>query len=149
MAEINLITILRFPICLPKPVWWNGLIISGIPEIRESFSALHFILSKRSLRWAFWLTLILLFLLMFLVESKRKQRPIAEIPALRNASEDFVKTVGRLYFQQKNNQNLAAKMVAAFLENIRSTYNLSYFRSLMMNLPTSSLFEPAGRSMKS
>jgi hypothetical protein len=89
----------------------------------ENFSALRFILSKRSLRWAFWLTLIL-FLLMFLIESKRKQRPITEIPALRNASEDFVKTVGRLYFQQKNNQNLAAKMVTAFLENIRTSYNL-------------------------
>jgi hypothetical protein len=85
---------------------------------------MHFILSKRSLKWAFWLT-ILLFLLMFIVESKRKQRPIAEIPPLRNASEDFIKTVGRLYFQQKNNQNLFAKMVAAFLENIRSTYQLS------------------------
>jgi hypothetical protein len=89
----------------------------------KSFSALQFILSKRSLRWAFWLT-ILLFLLVFIVESKRKQRPIGEIQPLRNASEDFIKTVGRLYFQQKNNQNLFAKMVAAFLENIRSTYQL-------------------------
>jgi hypothetical protein len=89
----------------------------------ESFSSLHFLLSKRSLRWAFWLT-ILLFLLMFIVESKRKQRPVGEIQPLRNASEDFIKTVGRLYFQQKNNQNLFAKMVAAFLENIRSTYQL-------------------------
>jgi hypothetical protein len=89
----------------------------------DHFSALRFILGNRSLRWAFWLT-ILLFVLMFLVESKRKQRPVAEIPALRNASVDFVKTVGRLYFQQKNNQNLAVKMVTAFLENIRSNYNL-------------------------
>jgi hypothetical protein len=90
----------------------------------ENFSALRFILSNRSLRWAFWLTL-LLFLLVFLVESKRKQRPINQIPVLRNASEDFVKTVGRLYFQQKNNQNLATKMITAFLENVRSNYNLS------------------------
>jgi hypothetical protein len=89
----------------------------------DHFSALRFIMGNRSLRWAFWLT-VLLFLLMFLVESKRKQRPVAEIPALRNASVDFVKTVGRLYFQQKNNQNLALKMVTAFLENIRSNYNL-------------------------
>jgi hypothetical protein len=90
----------------------------------DHFSALQFLLGNRSLRWAFWLT-ILLFLILFLVESKRKQRPIAEIPALRNASQDFVKTVGRLYFQQKNNQNLAAKMIAAFLENVRTSYNLS------------------------
>jgi hypothetical protein len=90
----------------------------------DSFSALRFILSKRSLRWAFWLTL-LLFLWMFIFESKRKQRPVSEIPPLRNASEDFVKTVGRLYFQQKDNQNLAGKMITVFLENIRSAYNLS------------------------
>ncbi len=90
----------------------------------ENFSALHYLLSNRSLRWAFWLTL-LLFLMVFLVESKRKQRAIAQIPKLRNASEDFVKTVSRLYFQQKNNQNLATKMIIAFLENIRTAYNLS------------------------
>lgn len=90
----------------------------------DNYSAFHFFLSNRSLRWAFWLTL-LLFLLVFLIESKRKQRAIAEIPKLRNASEDFVKTVSRLYFQQKNNQNLAAKMITAFLENIRTAYNLS------------------------
>ena len=103
----------------------------------RSFSSLHFILSKRSLRWAFWLT-VLLFLLMFIVESKRKQRPIGEVQPLRNASEDFVKTVGRLYFQQKNNQNLLAKMVAAFLENIRSTYQL----------PTSQLNEEFARQAR-
>ena len=90
----------------------------------QQFSAFHFILSQRSLRWAFWLT-ILLFIFMFLFETKRKQRPISERPVMKNASEDFVKTVGRLYFQQKNNQNLARKMVTSFLENVRSTYNLS------------------------
>lgn len=89
----------------------------------ENFSTLHFILSKRSLRWAFWMT-ILLFLLMLIVESKRKQRAIGEKQPVRNASEDFIKTVGRLYFQQKNNQNLFTKMVAAFLENVRTTYQI-------------------------
>jgi len=89
----------------------------------DHYSALHFLLGNRSLRWAFWLT-ILLFLVILLVESKNKQKPIAIIPRLRNASEDFVKTVGRLYFQRKDNQNLAAKMILVFLENIRSSYNL-------------------------
>jgi hypothetical protein len=91
---------------------------------RKNFSSLRFILGNRSLKWAFWLTLIL-FLLMFFIESKRKQRPIEVIHSPRNASEDFVKTVGRLYFQQKNNRNLAMKMITAFLENIRTSYNLS------------------------
>lgn len=90
----------------------------------NNFSAFHFININRSLHWAFWLTLFL-FGMLFLVDSKRKQRPITEIPKLQNASVDFVKTIGRLYFQQKNNQNLAAKMVTAFLENVRSNYKLS------------------------
>ena len=90
----------------------------------DQYSALHFLLGNRSLRWALWLTLFL-FLVILLVESKRKQKAIAEIPRLRNASEDFVKTVGRLYLQQKNNQNLAHKMIMAFLENIRSAYHIS------------------------
>jgi hypothetical protein len=90
----------------------------------NNFSALRFIKNNRSLRWAFWIILFL-FAMLFLVDSKRKQRPITEIPALQNASVDFVKTVGRLYFQQKNNQNLAIKMITAFLEDIRSSYKLS------------------------
>ena len=90
----------------------------------QRFSIFRFILSQRSLRWAFGLT-ITVFLLMFVFETKRKQRPIAELPVVRNASEDFVKTIGQLYFQQKNNQNLANKMVVGFLENVRTTYNLS------------------------
>ncbi len=90
----------------------------------QRFSAFRFILRQRSLRWAFWLT-ISLFILIFIIETKRRQRPISEIPVLRNASEDFVKTVGRLYYQQKDNQNLAFKMIAAFLETVRQTYRLS------------------------
>jgi hypothetical protein len=88
-----------------------------------NFSALHFILDNRSLRWAFWLT-ILLFSLLYLFESKRKQRAIPVISPAGNASVDFVKTVGRLYFQQKNNQNLALKMIAGFLEHIRTKYHI-------------------------
>ena len=90
---------------------------------RDTFSALHFILSSRSLKWAFWL-IVGLFLLMYVFESKRKQRPLASISAPGNASVDFVKTIGRLYLQQKNNQNLALKMIAAFLEQVRSLYHI-------------------------
>ncbi len=36
-----------------------------------------------------------------------------------------MQTVGRLYFQRRDNKNLAGKMVTHFLGYIRSTYNLS------------------------
>ena len=42
-----------------------------------------------------------------------------------NSTLDFVKTVGRLYYQRRDNGNLAAKMGAHFLDHVRSRYNLS------------------------
>lgn len=88
-----------------------------------AYSALQYILSIRPFRWAFWLILLLL-LLIYLIESKRRQRLIAAIAPLRNSSLDFVKTIGRLYFQRRDNQNLALKIVAHFLDHVRTRYNL-------------------------
>ena len=50
----------------------------------------------------------------------------------RNESLDFVKTMGRLYYDRKDHQNLAKKMSIYFLEHVRSTYKL----------PTHTLDEP-------
>lgn len=89
----------------------------------NDFSKLDMILSNESLRWAFW-TVIGLFLLLFLFQSKRRQRIIPLITPLRNASLDFVKTIGRLYFQKRDNRNLAQKMAAHFLDHVRTRYNI-------------------------
>jgi len=51
----------------------------------KDFSAWQYILSNRALAWAFWL-LLLLFALIYLFDSKRKQRPIPLIDPLRNTS---------------------------------------------------------------
>jgi hypothetical protein len=90
-------------------------------EQRNNFSALRFILGNRSLKWAFWLV-IFLFLLLYIFDSKRKQRALLSLAPPGNASVDFVRTVARLYLQQKNNHNLALKMITAFLEQVRSAY---------------------------
>lgn len=90
---------------------------------KKDFSAFHYILSIPSLRWAFWLLLVL-FLLIYLFESKRRQRLIPVIEGLRNTSLDFVKTIGRLYYQRRDNHNLALKMVAHFQDHVRTRYNL-------------------------
>ena len=89
----------------------------------KEFSTLGYILNNRSLRWAFWL-LLGLFLLIYLFESKRKQRIVPVINAVRNTSLDFVKTIGRLYYQRRDNHNLALKMVAHFQDHVRNRYNL-------------------------
>jgi hypothetical protein len=87
-------------------------------------SALSYILGNKSLAAAFWLVL-LLFLFIYLFESKRRQRPIPVIQPLQNTSLDFVRTIGRLYFQRRDNLNLASKMVTHFQDLVRTRYNLT------------------------
>jgi hypothetical protein len=90
---------------------------------RRHTSALDYLLGNKSFAYGFWLLLLLL-LLIYLFESKRRQRPIAVILPLQNTSLDFVRTIGRLYFQRRDNHNLASKMVTHFVDTVRTRYNL-------------------------
>jgi hypothetical protein len=38
---------------------------------------------------------------------------------------DFVRTIGRLYFQRRDNHNLAIKMAAHFLDQVRTRYHMA------------------------
>jgi hypothetical protein len=89
----------------------------------NDFSAFSWMMKQPALAWTLWL-LLLLFLMVYLFESKRKQRIIPVKPKLKNASVDFVKTIGRLYFQRRDNKNLASKMITQFLEQVRQHYNM-------------------------
>jgi hypothetical protein len=87
----------------------------------SNFSALSWWGKQQGLGAAMWLLLLLL-IIIYLVESKRKQRIIPVIPALNNASLDFVKTIGQLYFQRKDNKDLAYKMMVHFQGYVRNRY---------------------------
>ncbi|MFI5185920.1 MAG: DUF4350 domain-containing protein [Chitinophagales bacterium] len=90
----------------------------------ENKSILSALMSQRSFRAALWLLLVLLGLFI-LQEMRRKQRIIPAMAKPRNDSLEFVKTIGRLYFEKKDNKNLCHKMSAYFLEHIRNRYKLS------------------------
>ncbi len=108
-------------------IWWdeyyrthsNGV---GNAE-RSGYSKLGVFLQNEVLRWAFWLA-VLLFAIIYIFESKRKQRVVPLVKPLHNTSLDFVKTVGRLYYQRKDNKNLAEKISAHFLSHVRLRYRL-------------------------
>jgi hypothetical protein len=91
---------------------------------KSTFSKLSTFLNNEVLRWAFWLAIIL-FGIIYIFESKRKQRIIPPVKKLNNTSLDFVKTIGRLYYQRKDNKNLAQKISTHFLGHVRTTYNMS------------------------
>ena len=97
---------------------------NGRGEQNTDFSAFSWMMKQPALAWTIWI-LLLLFLLIYLFESKRKQRAIPVKAKLKNASVDFVKTIGRLYFQRKDNKNLATKMTTHFLDQVRQQYNIT------------------------
>jgi len=83
----------------------------------------NWMMSQEALAWALWL-LLLLFLIIFLFESKRRQRAIPIKKPLKNASLDFVKTIGNLYYQRRDNKNLVGKMTAHFQDHVRNRFNI-------------------------
>ena len=87
----------------------------------NNFSTLKVINQNSSLVWPFYIGIagILLFTLFNL---KRKQREIRVIPPVRNDSVAFTETIGRLYLQQKNNRNVAEKIITYFYEYLRKKY---------------------------
>lgn len=90
----------------------------------DSKSPLSALLSQRSFRAALSLLILLLVLFIF-QEMRRKQRVVPVMPAPRNDSLEFVKTIGRLYHEKRDHKNLSRKMASYFLEYVRNRYKLS------------------------
>jgi predicted nucleic acid-binding protein len=131
----NVLSYLRFE---PKNIYWDeyykgqdftrkkrrsGGINSGDDDTNK-FSPLNVIKNNPPLLWAFWLAIIAL-ILYVLVNIKRKQRVINEVKENTNTTVTFAETVGRLYLQKKNNNNIAEKMITYFYEHIRNSYFLN------------------------
>ena len=70
------------------------------------------------------LTAIFTLLLYVLLEMRRKQRYIPVVSKPKNDSMEFVKTIGRLYYDKGDHKNLCRKMTAYFLEHVRNQYKL-------------------------
>ena len=93
------------------------------------------------------LTALFTLLLFVLLEMRRKQRYIPVITKPRNDSLDFVRTIGRLYYDKGDHRNLCRKMSAYFLEHIRSRYKLSTVKlddQFIRDLQFKSGYEEAG-----
>ena len=89
-----------------------------------NLSPMRYILSQPPLQSAYYLLLMTL-LLYFVVESKRRQRVIPVLKPRENRSLQFIKTIGSLYFKQRNNADLAKKKTIFFKEFLREHYFLT------------------------
>ena len=93
-------------------------------ENKEKKKSWFSVLSRYPALKAALLTAIFALLLYVLLEMRRKQRTIPVIKTPKNDSMDFVKTIGRLYFDKGDHKNLCRKMSSYFLEHVRNKYKL-------------------------
>jgi len=80
-------------------------------------------LSHPELEWAYYIAIFSL-LIFVLYEIKRRQRIIPVIEPLSNSTLEFVNVVGQVYYEKRNNDNIAKKQVLYLLSYLRDEYQL-------------------------
>lgn len=90
----------------------------------EDRNWLRTLFSYPSFKWGL-LTALFALLVFVLLGMRRNQRMIPPKQKPASDSLDFVKTLGRLYYDQADHKNLASKMTSHFLEHVRSVYKIS------------------------
>jgi hypothetical protein len=116
-SEFTFKTLSYLPI---RSTCWDEFYKSGRTA---GLSPIRYLLMREPLRWAYFITLssIILFIIF---EAKRKQRIIPVVSPLSNSSLEFVRTIGDLYYQNRNHRDLAQKKITYFLETLRSRFYL-------------------------
>lgn len=111
------------PATVSKVLWNEYYLVQRKRTDEKEPGILRVLWQYPSFRWAL-LTAIVTLLLYMLVEMRRRQRmiPVAAKPV--NDSLDFVRTLGRLYYDKGDHHNLAAKMATYFLDDVRSRFHI-------------------------
>jgi len=103
-----------------KVIIWDEYYTKG-REGDESIMRVFF--RSAPLKWAYYIAL-LSFIFFVLYEMKRRQRIIPIIEPLKNTTVEFVTVVGQVYYEQRDNSNIAQKKILYFLEYLRTNYYL-------------------------
>ena len=88
------------------------------------FNGLSFIMKHESLRWAFFL-LVLLGILYLFFNSKRRQRAVPIILPYSNYTLEFAKTLSELYRGKPDHTAMVRYKINYFLEQIRQKYHIT------------------------
>jgi len=97
---------------------------SNINAGNNENSKLKYILSQRSLKYAYYL--LLLFALIYLIfSSKRKQRFVRIVQPVKNTSLDYIHTTSNLFMAQNQNHKLVTHMGKIYHNRIAKQYFLN------------------------
>lgn len=87
-------------------------------------SPLYIFLNNKALKWAYYLMLI--GAVMYVIfEGKRKQRAIPIVTPLKNQTMAFTRTIADMYFEKKEQKQIAEYKIKYFLEYVRSRFYLN------------------------
>ena len=86
-----------------------------------SQSPMRYILSQPALKWAWFIFLFGMVVFMFF-NARRKQRIVPIIAPMTNTTTDFAKSIGNLYYQEGDHDNIINKKIIYFLEKVRNEY---------------------------
>ena len=89
----------------------------------EASTPLRYFLSQPPLKWAVYLGLFIV-IVFLMVDSWRKQRSIKIINPPVNASVEYVKTLGALFYREGNHNRTAQKLIDHFFSEIRERFLL-------------------------
>ncbi|MDB5197336.1 MAG: hypothetical protein JWP88_1707 [Flaviaesturariibacter sp.] len=107
-----------------KKIVWNEYFMSNRQKPAKDPNWLRVLFRFPAFKWAL-LTAIGLIAVYLLSEMRRRQRYIPAFIKPKNESLDFVQTIGRLYYDKKDHQDLGKKLSQYFLDHVRQQYKLS------------------------
>lgn len=103
---------------------WNEYYLNRRPMPETEPSVLRVLWQYQAFRLGLLTTMATL-LVYVLSTMRRRQRLIPFYTKPANDSLDFVRTMGRLYYDRKDHHNLAKKMTLFFMEHVRGRYKLA------------------------
>ena len=108
---------------------------------------MRYVLSRKPLREAWYLTAFTL-LLFFIFKARRRQRVIPVMTQPKNHSLEFAQLIGTLYYQRADNADLVRKKTRFFAERIRSTMAVDILESVLSDDTVSTVARRTGMKEK-
>ncbi len=107
-------------------IYWDNFNHFSLPQDiqDEGMNPLKFFLSQKSLRWGWYLTIIVL-IFFFIFHLKRRQKPILIKTPDKNTSIEYAKTVGLLHYRTDTHGNLSEQLMRIFLSYTKGRYKIN------------------------
>lgn len=111
-------------------------LLSSLPEDKTHFTLFYqlgkaeattpfrYFLRQSPLKWSLHVGLFTI-LVFLVVTSRRTQRPIPVVTPTENATVNYVKTLGALFYREGRHKNAALRLINHFLRDIRERYYLN------------------------